>query len=147
MKKPELLAPMGNWTMLKAAVDAGTDAVYFGIKNLNMRSTAQNFSVEELPKIVSFCHENSVKAYLTLNIIIFDDEIKEVEETLKTAKKAGIDMVICWDMSVLSIAKKIENSNLPFNTSFCIKLRSSQVFQKIWCQKNGFCKGMQFRAD
>ncbi len=105
LMKPELMAPVGNWTMLKAAIDAGADAVYFGVKKLNMRANAQNFSLQELPMIVSLCHKNGVKAYLTVNSIVFEDELADVERILEAAKKAGIDSVICWDMSVVSIAK------------------------------------------
>ncbi len=106
MQKPELMAPVGDWTMLKAAIDAGADAVYFGVKQFNMRMKAQNFSLEELTKVVDFCHKKHVKAYLTLNTIIFDNEIGELEETVKASKSAGIDMIICWDMAVLKMAKK-----------------------------------------
>ncbi len=106
MKKPELMAPAGDWTMLKAAIDAGADAVYFGVKQFNMRMKAQNFSLDELSEIVDLCHKNHVKAYLTLNTIIFDDEMEDLEETIKAAKMACIDMIICWDMAVMEMAKK-----------------------------------------
>src|SRR3989344_3460620 len=107
MEKPELLAPVGNWTMLKAAIDAGADAIYFGVEKLNMRSTAQNFSTEEMEKVVDFCHKNDVKVHLTLNSIVFENELAEAEKILLSAKRAAIDMVICWDMSILNLAKKI----------------------------------------
>ena len=107
MKKPELMAPVGNFEMLKAAVDAGADAVYFGVKNFNMRANAKNFSKDDLKKITEFCHKNKVKAYLTLNIIIYEDELKEVKDLLKKAKEANIDMIICWDLSVIKLAKEI----------------------------------------
>ncbi len=110
MKKPELMAPAGNWTMLRAAIDAGADAVYFGVKKLNMRANAQNFSLEELPEVVKFCRKNSVKTYLTLNTIVFENELDDVKEILKSAKSAGIDMVICWDMSILQEARKLKMS-------------------------------------
>src|SRR3989344_909459 len=82
MKKPELMAPVGNFEMLKAAVDAGADAVYFGVKNFNMRANAKNFSKDDLKKITEFCHK-------------------------KKAKEANIDMIICWDLSVIKLAKEI----------------------------------------
>ena len=107
MKKPELMAPVGNWEMLKAAVDAGADAVYFGVKNFNMRVNAKNFSKDDLKKIVEYCHKNKVKAYLTVNIIIYENELDDVKDLLKEAKEAKIDMVICWDLSVINLAKKI----------------------------------------
>lgn len=108
MKKPELMAPAGNWTMLRAAVDAGADAVYFGVKKLNMRANAQNFSLDELQEIVDFCHEKNVRAYLTINTIVFEDELDDVKNILKAVKKAGIDMVICWDLCVVEEARRLK---------------------------------------
>ncbi len=95
----ELMAPCADWSTLTAAVKAGADSVYFGTKELNMRATAKNFEVDELGKIVKFCHEYNVGAYLTVNTIIYEDE--SVDDLLKKAKKAGIDAIICWDFSVI----------------------------------------------
>ena len=97
IKKPELMAPAGDWTMLTAAVNNGADAVYFGVDKLNMRSKAANFTIDELPKIVSFCKEKKVKTYLTLNSIIKEEEISDLDEIIPAAKKEGIDRIICWD--------------------------------------------------
>ena len=89
MKKPELLAPVADFVMLRAAIDAGADAVYFGVKELNMRTLgAKNFYLKELKKVVDICHKNKVKAYLTLNTIVYENELKNVQKILKTAKKA-----------------------------------------------------------
>ncbi len=117
-KKPELLAPAGDWRMLTTAVKAGADAVYFGIDKLNMRAAAKNFTLEELPDIVKFCHKNNVDAHLTLNTIVFDDELNELDVILPEAKKAGVDMVICWDMSV--IEKAIE-----YDLPYCVSTQAS----------------------
>src|SRR3989344_2768683 len=105
---PELIAPAGNWPMLIAAIKAKADAVYFGVKQLNMRMTANNFELSELKKVVSECHKNKVKAYLTLNSIIYDDEIEKLKKILTEAKKAKIDAVIAWDFSVLKEANKLK---------------------------------------
>ncbi|MFA5141624.1 MAG: U32 family peptidase [Candidatus Woesearchaeota archaeon] len=104
--KCELLAPAGNREMLVAAIDAGCDSVYFGVKSFNMRVNAGNFSVSELPDVVKYCHAHKVKAYLTLNSIIYDNELAELDTVLKAAKSAKIDAIICWDMSVLRLAQK-----------------------------------------
>lgn len=117
-KKPELLAPAGNWTMLRTAVKAGADAVYFGIDKLNMRAKAKNFTIESLPKIAAFCKKNKVDSHLTVNSIVFEDNLSELEEVVASAKKAGIDMLICWDMSV--IQKCIE-----YQMPFCISTQAS----------------------
>jgi putative protease len=108
MKKPELLSPVAGWPALRAAVSAGADAVYFGVKEFNMRANARNFSLAELPKATKFCHENKVKAYLTLNTIIYENELAKIKKILKKAKEAKIDAVILWDMAVLQEAKKLK---------------------------------------
>ncbi len=108
------MAPAGNWTMLRTAVNSGADAVYFGIDQLNMRAKAKNFKVEELKEIVEFCKENKVKSYLTLNTIIYEDETGLAEKLVEEAKASGIDMVICWDLSVINICRKY---NMPFAVS------------------------------
>jgi len=106
MDKPEILAPVGNLVMLKAAIDAGADAIYFGVKGFNMRASARNFELNQIKNVVDKCHESDVKAYLALNIIIYDDELEKVDETIKLAKKAGVDAVICWDLSIVNACKK-----------------------------------------
>src|SRR3989344_3586117 len=97
----ELLSPVGNRSMLTAAIQAGSDAVYFGIKGLNMRAAANNFSLEELPEIIRYCHKHQIKAYCTVNVIIFEKELSLLHTTLKALKSANIDAVICWDLAVI----------------------------------------------
>ena len=105
--KPELVSPAGDWSSLIAAVESGADSVYFGIKTLNMRNLAANFDIMELPKIMQYLHENNKKGYLTLNVIVMENELSKLEKILHSAKKADIDAVILWDMAVFSLAKKI----------------------------------------
>ncbi|HKJ82318.1 MAG TPA: peptidase U32 family protein [Ignavibacteriaceae bacterium] len=114
MKKPELMAPAGNWTMLRAVVKAGANAVYFGTDQLNMRAKAKNFHLENLPEIVEYCNANNVKTYLTINTIIYESEIDEAYELIGKAKAAGIDMIICWDLSIIQLCNKL---NMPFAVS------------------------------
>ena len=104
---PELLAPAGNWKSLAAALDAGADAIYFGVRGFNMRVAAKNFTARDLPKVVARCRARKVRAYLTLNIVIFEREIPRLERLLKAAVAAGVDAVICADFAVLSCAAKI----------------------------------------
>ncbi|MFH2000485.1 MAG: U32 family peptidase [Planctomycetota bacterium] len=108
LQKPELLAPASGWIMLRAAVDAGADAVYFGAGRLNMRTHARNFMPAELKRAVLFCHERGVRAYLTLNTIVYENEMKQVDKLLARARDAGVDAVIVWDMAALSMAKKLK---------------------------------------
>ncbi len=116
--KPELMAPAGDWTMLRAAVTNGADAVYFGLDKLNMRAKASNFTVEELPEMISFCKEHKVLTYLTLNTIVFEEELNELEEIIIAAKKNGVDRIICSDLAVADLCYKYE---FPF----CISTQSS----------------------
>lgn len=129
--RPELMAPAGDWTMLRTAINAGADAVYFGVDKLNMRAKARNFSIEELPEIITFCRSNNAKTYLTLNTIVFEDELKEAEEIITSAKKAKVDRIICWDLAVAELCSK---HDFPF----CISTQGSvsnslaaSVYEKI----------------
>ena len=112
------MSPAGDWTMLSASVNAGTDAVYFGVDKLNMRAKAANFTVDELPEIVRICKEKNVKTYLTLNTIVFEEELSELDQIVSAAKAAGVDRIICWDLAVTQICKKYE---MPF----CISTQGS----------------------
>ncbi len=114
MNKPELMAPAGDWTMLITAVQNGADAIYFGTDKLNMRAKAKNFGIDDLTEIAKYCKENKVKSYLTLNSIVYEEELNEVDELIKKAKETGIDMIICWDLSI--IQKCIEHK-MPFAVS------------------------------
>ena len=105
-KKPELMAPAGNHESLVSAINAGADAVYLGVNEFNMRATAKNFSIEELNNVVSYAHKRNVKIYLTVNTIVFENELINVKKVVNAAKKAKVDAIICWDMSVLSECKK-----------------------------------------
>ena len=100
-------SPVQDLVSLKTAIDAGADAVYFGIRGFNMRITAKNFTVKDLPKITKAAHEAGIKTYLALNTIIYEEEIDEIRSVLEKAKEAGVDAVICWDLSVIKAAKEI----------------------------------------
>ncbi len=107
-KKPELLVGVGSFSCAIAAVKNGTDAVYFGIKGYNMRDLGTNFKTSELKKLMHYLNKNKVKGFLALNTIIFENELPKIEKILNTAKKAKIDALICSDLGVISIAKKLK---------------------------------------
>lgn len=115
MAKYELLAPVGNFAMLHSALEAGADAVYFGLKEFNMRDSAKNFQIKDIDKIKKICEDcpKRPKIYLTLNTIIYDKELKKVEEIIKKIK-GKIDAIICWDLSVINLCKKYK---IPFHVS------------------------------
>ncbi|MFA5303706.1 MAG: U32 family peptidase [Candidatus Nanoarchaeia archaeon] len=102
----ELLAPCHDWATLKAAIDSGANAIYFGIDSLNMRLNAKNFKITDLTKISNLCHEKKVRAYLALNSIIYESELKKSENIIKKSKLANIDAVIIQDLSLIPIMKK-----------------------------------------
>ena len=105
MKKPEILAPAGDFTCLQAVIDAGADAVYFGLGTFNMRArSGVNFKVEDLPEIARRCGDR-VRRYLTLNAIMFEGEMEEVEKTI-VAAKPYVDAFIVSDWGVISLCKK-----------------------------------------
>jgi len=107
IKKPELLSPIQDYTSLMTAIKNGADAVFFGIKGFNMRAGAKNFTINDLPKITKIAHQNNVKAYLAINIIIYEEEVKKVTDILKKVKNAGVDAIICWDFAIIQIAKEL----------------------------------------
>jgi putative protease len=98
------MAPAGNWACLSAALNAGADAIYFGLRGLNMRSNYRNFIPSEMKRIAAKCHQSGARAYLALNTIIYENELPRVERVLKAALEAEIDAVICWDMAVIQRA-------------------------------------------
>jgi len=126
-QKYELLAPAGDFPSLIAAIEAGADAVYFGLKDFNMRSSAKNFTIKDLDKIKKLC-QNKVKKYLTLNSIIYDNELSKLESIIKKVK-GKIDAIICWDLSVINLCKKYK---IPFHisTQASVSNSSSAKFYK-----------------
>ncbi len=111
MNKVKILAPAGNFESLMAAINAGADEIYFGIGELNMRSAgANNFEISDLPKIASLCQKKNIQTWVTLNTVVYDEEIEIIKKTLKEIKKAGIDGIIASDLAVIKEAnsQKIE---------------------------------------
>src|SRR4249919_2320408 len=81
---PELLAPAGDWECARAAVENGADAIYFGLERFNARMRAKNFTVADLPKLMEFLHRRGVKGYVTFNTLIFENEMAQAEEYLRS---------------------------------------------------------------
>ena len=101
----EIMAPAGNFECLHAALQGGADSVYFGVEKLNMRShSANNFKMTDLKEIVRICSEHGVKTYLTLNIVLYNEDIEDMKRTLEAAKEAGVTAVIASDMAAMSEA-------------------------------------------
>jgi putative protease len=104
-KDIELMAPAGSFDSLMAAAQGGADSVYFGVEQLNMRAaSSNNFTIKDLKNIVSICKENGLKSYLTLNVIVYDNEIEQMKEIIAAAVESGITAVIASDQSVINHA-------------------------------------------
>ena len=99
------MAPAGSFESLTAAIQGGADAVYFGIDQLNMRAgSANNFSISDLPEIVSLCSQNGVKTYLTVNVVVYDRELNQMKKVIDAAVSSGISAIIASDIAVIQYA-------------------------------------------
>ncbi len=102
------MAPVGCYESLHAAINAGADAVYFGVEGLNMRARSSvNFTLDDLRRIASICDEAGVKTYLTVNTIIYDNEIAKCHDVIDAVKESGISAIIASDIAAISYARKI----------------------------------------
>lgn len=105
----EIMAPVGSLESLSAALKAGADAVYFGIEGLNMRSrSSANFSADDMAEIVSICRKKGVKTYLTVNTIIYDSDVRHLDEILSKAQQAGISAIIASDIAAIERARGLD---------------------------------------
>jgi putative protease len=134
-KKPELLSPAGDWPSLVSAVEAGADSVYFGLKFLNMRANAHNFELSEMKKVVDYCHEHKVKCYLTLNSIVFDNELVDLEKIIKTANQNKVDAVICWDFSVMNLCKRYKIPFIISTQASISNIESVKFFESLGAKR------------
>ncbi len=104
----EIMAPAGNFECLHAAIQGGANSVYFGVEKLNMRShSANNFKMTDLQEICDICRQHGIKSYLTLNIVLYNEDLEDMRLTLDAAKKAGITAVIASDMAAIMYARQI----------------------------------------
>lgn len=122
----EIMSPAGDWTCLRAALQSGADAVYFGVRGLNMRSGSRNFSPADMGRIARDCHRAGARAYLALNTMIHENELGRVERVLKSAADAGIDAVICWDMAVI---RRAAAAKLPVFLSTQMSVANSESIE------------------
>lgn len=108
MTKMEIMAPVGSYESLMAAIQAGADSVYFGVGKLNMRSrSANNFGLDDMERISSIAKQNNVRTYLTVNTIVYDDELEEMRIIVDKAKETGISAIIASDMAVMEYARAV----------------------------------------
>eukprot|EP00798_Chlamydomonas_sp_ICE-L_P014799 gene14799-20854_t len=123
--KPELLSPAGGWPQMIAAVENGADAVYFGLSEFNARARAENFTTEELPEVMDYLHDRGVKGYVTLNVLVFDEELQAVEDCVRIIARAGVDACIVQDLGIVELMRQVA-PNLPVHGSTQMTITSAE---------------------
>ena len=106
-KEVEIMAPAGSYDSLMAAIQGGADSVYFGAEQLNMRAgSSNNFTLDDLKSISSKCRENGLRSYLTLNVVVYDQEIEQMQKIIDAAAANGITAIIASDHAAIEYAFK-----------------------------------------
>src|SRR5436853_3552319 len=127
LEKPELLAPAGDEESLRAAVAAGTDAVYFGLRGgFNARARADNFAADDLPRIFDFLHSKGVQGFVTFNTLVFDRELPVAEQALADIARAGADAIIVQDLGIARLARQV-CPELPLHASTQMTISSAEA--------------------
>ncbi len=104
--KYEIMAPVGSYESLAAAIDAGAGSVYFGVEGLNMRSKSSvNFTLDDLRRIASICHEAGVKSYLTVNTIMYDADLDYMRSIIDAVAQSGVSAIIASDIAAITYAR------------------------------------------
>ncbi len=135
--RPEILAPAGDRESLEAAVRAGADAVYFGLSGFNARARAANFDVAALSETMRFLHRHGRRGYVTLNTLVFDDELPALEATVRGCAQAGVDAVIVQDLGVARLVRAIAPS-LPMHASTqmtCTDAGAVELARELGCTR------------
>ncbi|MCU0462155.1 MAG: U32 family peptidase [Bacteroidales bacterium] len=131
-KDIEIMAPAGSYESLQAAIQGGADSVYFGAEQLNMRAgSANNFTIEDLKKIATLCRENGLKSYLAVNVVVYDQEIRQMQNIIDAAADSGISAIIASDLSAINYAftKEIE---VHLSTQLNISNAEALKFYSQW---------------
>ena len=116
VRLPELLAPAGDWDCARAAVENGADAIYFGLEKFNARMRAHNFTEADLPKLMEFLHRRGVRGYVTLNTLVFENELADAENYLRAMVAAGMDAVIVQDVGICRLIRRL-SPDFPIHAS------------------------------
>jgi putative protease len=115
LKRPELLAPVGSFEALHAAIRAGADAIYFGVEQLNMRTkSVPGLTIEDIKEVADTCHHNGIKAYLTLNTVVFDYDMQLAKRIVGECKDKGIDAIIASDFAIFDMCRQ---ASVPLHIS------------------------------
>ncbi|MBU5444386.1 U32 family peptidase [Paenibacillus sp. MSJ-34] len=124
----ELLAPAGDWDCMRAAVANGADAIFFGVEKFNARARANNFTMDELPEIMSFLHSYGVKGFLTFNILVFEEELPDAKVLIDACIDAGVDAVIVQDLGLVKMIREI-SPDFPIHGSTQMTITSPEAVE------------------
>ena len=116
IRRPEILAPAGDWECARAAVENGADAIYFGLERFNARMRARNFTLADLPALMAFLHRRGVRGYVTFNTLVFTPELDSAEEYLRAIIAAGVDAAIVQDVGICRLIRRI-SPDFPIHAS------------------------------
>src|SRR5690606_10457901 len=120
VKHIEIMAPVGSYESLMAAIQAGAGAVYFGVELLNMRArSANNFTIDDLTNIVAVCNEHDVKSYLTVNTVLYDSDMSTLKKVISAAKQYGVTAIIASDIAAIQYARE-QNVEVHISTQLNI---------------------------
>jgi len=123
-RRPEILAPAGDWECAQAAVENGADAIYFGLERFNARMRAANFTAADLPKLMEYLHRRGVRGYVTFNTLVFTDELAEAEDYLRRIIAAGVDAAIVQDVGICRLIRAL-SSDFPIHCSTQMTITSA----------------------
>jgi putative protease len=121
---PELLAPAGDWECARAAVENGADAIYFGLEKFNARMRANNFTEADLPRLMEFLHRRGVKGYVTFNILVFENEMADAEQYVRSMIAAGVDAAIVQDVGMCRLIRQ-HSPDFPIHVSTQMTITSA----------------------
>src|SRR6266576_846773 len=121
---PDLPAPAGDWECARAAVENGADAIYFGLEQFNARMRAHNFTEADLPKLMEYLHRRGVKGYVTFNTLVFENELGEAEQYLRTMIAAGVDAAIVQDVGICRLIRQL-SPDFPIHVSTQMTITSA----------------------
>ncbi len=133
---PELLAPAGNWECARAAVENGADAIYFGLDRFNARMRAENFTAADLPELMAWLHQRGVKGYVTMNTLVFPQELAAAEQYLRSVIGAGVDAAIVQDVGICRLIRQL-SPDFPIHASTQMTITSAAgvaFAQALGCQ-------------
>ncbi len=128
LRRPEILAPAGDWDCVRAAVENGADAVYFGLDRFNARMRAHNFTAADLPELMRFLHRRGVRGYVTFNTLVFANELADAADYIRTLVTAGVDAAIVQDVGICRMIRAL-SPDFPIHISTQMTVTSAAGVQ------------------